>query len=264
MVRHMRHGAAYGIMYKIAPHRLLNPLYHAMTQRLLHISVLLGTLLVLSAWGTLPPAVQAPSYAPSGDPHVRIAAVQYGGGGDWYQAETPLPTFLSFVREHTAIDIAPEGDVVELGADRLYTYPFLVMSGHGNVRFTNREAERLRHYLENGGFLLIDDDYGLDEYIRPELAKVFPDQELVELPYSHPIYNHPYDFSDGPPKLHEHDGDPPQGFGIVHNGRVVVYYLHESNITDGWEPASVHDTPADLRREAREMGVNVLTYALTH
>lgn len=235
-----------------------------MTQRLLYTTGLLLALLTLGAWSTVPPAVQAPSYAPTDDPHVRIAALQYGGGGDWYQAETPLPTFLSFVREHTAIDIASEGDVVELGADRLYTYPFLVMSGHGNVRFTSREAERLRHYLENGGFLLIDDDYGLDEYIRPELAQVFPDQELVELPYDHPIYHHPYDFSDGPPKIHEHDGDAPQGFGLVHNGRVVVYYLHESNITDGWEPASVHDTPADLRRTAREMGVNVLTYALTH
>ena len=228
-----------------------------MIQRLFRIAVVLCALTVLSAWST--PRVQAPP-----DPHVRIAALQYGGGGDWYQAETPLPTFLAFVREHTAIDVAPEGDVVEPGADRLYRYPFLVMSGHGNVRFTAREAERLRHYLENGGFLLIDDDYGLDEYIRPEMAKVFPDQEFRELPYSHPIYAHPYRFPQGPPKIHEHDGDAPQGFGLFHNGRLVVYYLHESNITDGWEPASVHDTPPDLRRAAREMGVNVLTYALTH
>lgn len=198
------------------------------------------------------------------DPHVTVAAVKYGGGGDWYQAQTPLPTFLSFVREHTAIDVAPEGEVVELGTDRLYTYPFLVLSGHGNVDFTEQEAQRLRHYLEEGGFLFIDDDYGLDPYIRPEMEKVFPEQEFVELPYSHPIYHHPYDFSDGPPKIHEHDGKPPQGFGLFHEGRLVVYYLYESNITDGWEPPSVHDTPPELRRAAMQMGVNILTYALTH
>jgi hypothetical protein len=193
----------------------------------------------------------------------RIAAVKYGGGGDWYQAVTPLPNLLRYVREHTNIDVAPQADVVELSSDRLFTYPFLFLTGHGNVVFTDEEARRLRHYLENGGFLYIDDDYGLDRYIRREMKKVFPDQEFVELPFNHPIYHIHFTFPNGLPKIHEHDGKPPQGFGLFHNGQLVVFYTYETNISDGWEAPSVHGDPPEKREAALQMGTNILVYALT-
>ncbi len=195
-------------------------------------------------------------------PEVRIAAVKYEGGGDWYQAQTPLPTFLQYVRTHTLIPVAAEADVVELSSDRLFTYPLVVLSGHGNVSFTADEALRLRQYLESGGFLLIDDDYGLDAYVRREMEKVFPDQAFVELPHSHPLYRAHFQFPDGPPKTHEHDGKAPQGFGLFHDGRLCVLYLYESNITDGWEPPDVHHDAPAVREAALRMGVNVLAYAL--
>jgi len=197
-------------------------------------------------------------------PSMRIAALKYSGGGDWYQAQSPLPTFLEFVRQETLLDVAPQADVVEPTSDKLFTYPFIVMSGHGNVRFTDQEARRLRRYLEGGGFLYIDDDYGMDEYVRRELKKVFPNKELQELPFDHPIYHMRYDFPDGPPKIHEHDGNPPQGYGLLHNGRVAVYYTVESNVTDGWEPPSVHDASPETRRAALQMGANILAYAVMH
>ncbi len=220
------------------------------------IAGLLGLTILLL--GGLPP-VQAQSSSTT-----RIAALKYSGGGDWYQAQSPLPTFLEFVRQETLLDIAPQADVVELSSDKLFTYPFLVMSGHGNVRFTDEEARRLRRYLEGGGFLFIDDDYGMDEYVRRELKKVFPNKELQELPFSHPIYHTRFEFSEGPPKIHEHDGKPPRGYGILHDDRVVVYYTVESNISDGWEPPSVHDNPPETRRAALQMGTNILTYALMY
>ncbi len=195
---------------------------------------------------------------------MRIAALKYSGGGDWYQAQSPLPTFLEFVRLETLLDVAPQADVVEPSSDKLFTYPFIVMSGHGNVRFTDEEAQRLRRYLEGGGFLFIDDDYGMDEYVRRELKKVFPDKELQELPFGHPIYHTRYNFPDGPPKIHEHDGEPPRGYGLLHNDRVVVYYTVESNVTDGWEPPSVHNDPPEKRRAALRMGANILAYAVMH
>lgn len=193
----------------------------------------------------------------------RIAAVKYGGGGDWYQAVTPLPNLLRYVREHTNIDVAPQADVVELSSDRLFTYPFLFLSGHGNIVLTDEEARRLRRYLENGGFLYIDDDYGLDRYIRREMKKVFPEQEFVELPFNHPIYHVHFEFPNGLPKIHEHDEKPPQGFGLFHNGQLVVFYTYETNISDGWESPSVHGDPPEKREAALQMGTNILVYALT-
>ncbi len=193
----------------------------------------------------------------------RIAAVKYGGGGDWYQAVTPLPNLLRYVREHINIDVAPQADVVELSSDRLFTYPFLFLSGHGNIVLTDEEARRLRRYLENGGFLYIDDDYGLDRYIRREMKKVFPEQEFVELPFNHPIYHVHFEFPNGLPKIHEHDGKPPQGFGLFHNGQLVVFYTYETNISDGWESPSVHGDPPEKREAALQMGTNILVYALT-
>ena len=193
----------------------------------------------------------------------RIAAVKYGGGGDWYQAVSPLPNLLRFVREHTNIDVAPQADVVELSSDRIFSYPFLFLTGHGNIVLTDDEARRLRRYLENGGFLYVDDDYGLDPYIRREMKKVFPEQEFVELPFSHPIYHIHFDFPNGLPKIHEHDGKPPQGFGLFHNGQLVVFYTYETNISDGWEAPSVHGDPPEKREAALRMGTNILVYALT-
>lgn len=192
----------------------------------------------------------------------KIARVKYGGGGDWYSDETSLQKLLAFVRSETLLDVAPEEDVVELSSDKLFTYPYIYLTGHGNVHFTEGEAARLRRYLINGGFLHIDDNYGLDRHIRREMKKVFPEHEFVELPFSHPIYHVHFDFPNGLPKIHEHDGKPAQGFGIVHEGRLLVFYSYESDLGDGWEPPSVHNNPPEKRRAALRMGTNILTFAM--
>ena len=196
---------------------------------------------------------------------IRIARVKYGGGGDWYSDEQSLTELLGFARQQTRMDLAPREDVVELSSNKLFTYPYLYLTGHGNVHFTASEARRLRQYLEGGGFLHIDDNYGLDEHIRREMKKVFPEQTFVELPFSHPIFGTHFDeFGDGLPKIHEHDGKPPQGFGLFVDGRLVVFYSYESDLGDGWEPAEVHDLPAEKRLAALRMGTNILTYAMMH
>lgn len=192
----------------------------------------------------------------------KIARVKYGGGGDWYSDETSLQKLLAFVRSQTLLDVAPEEEVVELSSDKLFTYPYIYLTGHGNVHFTESEAARLRRYLINGGFLHIDDNYGLDRHIRREMKKVFPEHEFVELPFSHPIYHVHFDFPNGLPKIHEHDGKPPQGFGIVHEGRLLVFYSYESDLGDGWEPPSVHNNPPEKRLAALRMGTNILTFAM--
>ena len=200
---------------------------------------------------------QAQEYALS------IARVKYSGGGDWYSDEQSLPELLSHVRSETLVDVAPRPEIVELDNDRLFTFPYLYLTGHGNIVFTDREITRLRQYLEQGGFLHIDDNYGLDQAIRREIAKVFPDQELVELPFDHAIYQIHYSFSAGLPKIHEHDGKPPQGFGLFDSyGRLCVFYSYESDLGDGWEPESVHDLPPETRQSALKMGTNILVYAL--
>jgi hypothetical protein len=192
----------------------------------------------------------------------RIARVKYEGGGDWYSDESSLHHLLLFVREHTLLDVAPDEDVVELSNDKLFSYPYVYLTGHGNVHFSEEDARRLRRYLLGGGFLHIDDNYGLDRHIRREMKKVFPEYDFVELPYSHPIYHTHFEFPAGLPKIHEHDGRPPQGFGIVHEGRLLVFYSYESDLGDGWEPPSVHDNPPEKRRAALEMGTNILTFAM--
>lgn len=199
------------------------------------------------------------------EPAIPIARVQYQGGGDWYSDEESLVELLAFARQQTLLDVGPEEDVVELTSDKVFSYPFLYLTGHGNVTFSPGEVDRLRRYLLQGGFLHVDDNYGLDEYIRTELEKVFPDRELVELPFDHPIYHSPFPFPDGLPKIHEHDGERPQGYGLFDDrGRVMVFYTHETDLGDGWEPASVHDNSPEKRRAALRMGVNILTYAMTH
>ena len=196
------------------------------------------------------------------DPSVQIARIKYDGGGDWYSDDKSLAELLKFVSENTLLDVALEEEVVDLDSDKIFTYPYLYLTGHGNVAFSPRQVDRLKRYLENGGFLHIDDNYGLDKPIRRELKKVFPEKELTELPYSHPIYHVHYEFSRGLPKIHEHDGKPAQGFGLFHEGRLVVFYSYESDLGDGWEPASVHNNPPEKRQAALQMGTNILVYAM--
>ena len=200
--------------------------------------------------------------AASAQGEVQIARVQYGGGGDWYSGD-PLPTLIAYIRQHSLLDLAPEPITVELTSDRLFTVPILYLNGHGNVVFSDAEAGRLRRYLEGGGFLIVNDDYGLDQAVRRELAKVFPEQPLQPLPASHPVYRAHYAFPDGLPKIHEHDGEPAVGYGLFHEGRLVVFYAHESDLADGWEPAGIHPDPPEAREAALRMGVNLLVYAMT-
>ena len=207
----------------------------------------------------------APSALAQEGATIQIARVQYQGGGDWYSDEESLVELLAYARQHTLLDVPPQEDVVELTSDKVFSYPYLYLTGHGNVTFSAAEADRLRRYLLRGGFLHVDDNYGLDEYIREELEKVFPEKQLVELPFDHPIYHTRYDFPDGLPKIHEHDGERPQGYGILDDsGRLMVFYTHETDLGDGWEPASVHNNPPEKRRAALRMGVNILAYAMTH
>lgn len=217
-------------------------------------------LAVLMALPAAPAAAQdADSYA------FTIGRLKYDGGGDWYSDPESLPELLSFVRQQTLLDIAPREEVVELTSDNLFSFPYLYATGHGNMRLSDREANRLRYYLENGGFLHVDDNYGLDSYLRREMQKVFPDRDFVELPFDHPIFHTAFDFPNGLPKIHEHDGRPAQGFGILDDdGRVMVFYTYESDLGDGWEPMSVHEKPEALRRDALRMGANILVYAMTH
>lgn len=193
-----------------------------------------------------------------------IARVKYSGGGDWYGDPESLRELLRYTRDHTRIDVAPSEDVVELSADKLFAYPYLYLTGHGNIRLSENEALRLRRYLLGGGFLHIDDNYGLDPHIRREMEKVFPDRSFREIPFSHPIFQAHYSFPAGLPKIHEHDGKPAQAFGIFDDsGRLCVFYSYESDLGDGWEPPEVHDDPPEKREQALRMGVNILTYAMT-
>lgn len=194
----------------------------------------------------------------------RIARLKYGGGGDWYNDPSAEVNLLRFVAQRTMIDVDPRYEFVDLQSDRLFSYPFLFMTGHGNVVFSESEARRLREYLERGGFLYIDDDYGLDKAVRREMKKVFPDRDFVELPFSHGLYQTPFPFSAGVPKIHEHDNKPPQGFGIFHDRRLVVFYTYESNPSDGWADADVHNNPDEVRQTALRFGTNIVVWSLLH
>lgn len=191
---------------------------------------------------------------------VKIALLKYGGGGDWYSNPTSLPNLITFANENLKTNIHPEPATVEPNSIELFNYPFIHMTGHGNVLFSNYEVEMLRAYLQSGGFLHIDDNYGMDPFVRRELKKVFPDQELVELPFSHPIYHQKYNFEKGLPKIHEHDGKPAQGFGLFYEGRLVVFYSFETDLGDGWESYQVHKDPDHIRQQALQMGANILSF----
>jgi hypothetical protein len=192
-----------------------------------------------------------------------VGRLRYDGGGDWYANPSSLPNLIQAIRERTTINVAPRERVVQLTDPALWDVPFLHMTGHGNVRFTPVEARTLRRYLEAGGFLHVDDNYGLDESFRREVAQVFPDQPLVEVPHSHPVYHLVYDFPDGLPKIHEHDGKPAQGFGIFIGSRLALFYSYQTDLGDGWEDPQVHGDPPHLREAALRMGVNLFTYAVT-
>ncbi|NNE43415.1 MAG: DUF4159 domain-containing protein [Gemmatimonadetes bacterium] len=206
----------------------------------------------------------SPSVAPDPASSVRLARLHYGGGGDWYANPTSHPNLAEALRERLGMEVElDEGRVAPLD-DELFDHPFLHMTGHGNVRFTSEEAERLRWYLVHGGFLFADDNYGMDETFRREIRKVFPEAELVELPFDHGIYHSVYNFSKGLPKIHEHHGGPPKGYGIFHEGRLVVFYSYNTDIGDGLEDAEVHNDPAPVREQAMKMAINVVAYAMTN
>ena len=194
----------------------------------------------------------------------QIARLKYNGGGDWYNDPSAEVNLLNFIKSNTNIKVKPEYKFVDLSSDEIFSFPFLFMTGHGNVVFTAGEGERLKKYLENGGFLYIDDDYGLDKALRREIKKAFPDKEFTELPYSHNIYNIFYDFSSGPPKTHKHDEKPAQGFGIFIEERLAVYYTVEANPSDGWADAVIHNNPEEKREEALKFGANIVLYILSN
>lgn len=193
----------------------------------------------------------------------RLGRVQYRGGGDWYNDPSSLTNLIRYVNTNLPMRISERYDDVAIGSRDIHRYPFLFLTGHGNITINSAEATNVRRYLDNGGFLYIDDDYGLDPFIRPVLKEIFPDEELVELPFSHDIFHQAYSFPQGLPKIHEHDGLPPQGFAIFRNGRMVVFYTFESNLADGWADAEVHNVADDLRLESLRMGANILMYVLS-
>jgi len=194
----------------------------------------------------------------------RIARLKYSGGGDWYNDQSAEVNLLRFVAEHTLIKTKPEYVFSDLNSDEIFSYPFLFLTGHGNIVFSEQEVQRLRTYLESGGFLYVDDDYGLDAAFRREIKKVFPEKELVEIPFNHGIYNCVFKFEFGPPKTHEHDDKAPQGFGIFINDRLAVFYTKESNPSDGWADARSHNDSQQKREEALKFGTNIIVWALSN
>ena len=196
-------------------------------------------------------------------PTYQIALLKYSGGGDWYaNLETSLPNLIEFCNTNLKTNINKEQATVEVGSPDIFNYPLIHMTGHGNVLFNAQESENLRNYLMAGGFLHISDNYGMDKFIRPQLKKIFPELELVELPFSHPIYHQKYDFPNGLPKIHEHENKSPQGFGLIYQGRLVCFYDFECDLGDGWESYEVHKDSPEARQKALKMGANIIQYVL--
>jgi len=190
----------------------------------------------------------------------QIAILKYNGGGDWYANPTALPNLIAFSNENIGTNIKKEPETVEVGSSDIFNYPFMHMTGHGNVIFSSKEAENLRTYLLAGGFLHIDDNYGMDPFVRTEIRKVFPEIDLVELATNHPIFHGKYKFTNGLPKIHEHNAKSSQAFGIISDGRLVCLYTHESDLGDGWEDEEVHNDSGEIRLKALQMGCNILEY----
>ena len=194
-----------------------------------------------------------------------IARVKYHGGGDWYNDPSAIPNLARFIKQNTRVDIAEQEAQTALTDESLFSYPVLFLTGHGQMSLSRTESDRLRIYLERGGFLYVDDDYGLDADFRKALTQVFPDRALQELPFDHPIYKIPYRFENGPPKIHEHDNKPARGYGVFDDyGRLMIYYTYESNVSDGWADPQVHEDPPEKREAALKMGTNIILYALMH
>lgn len=196
----------------------------------------------------------------SGNEALSIALLKYNGGGDWYANPTSLPNLISFCNKNLNTNIDAEPGTVEVGSPEIFNYPFLHMTGHGNVVFNNAETDNLRNYLMAGGFLHVDDNYGMDKFIRPQLEKLIPGSKLMELPFNHPIFNQKFKFSGGLPKIHEHDNKPAQAFALFYEGRMVVLYTYECDLGDGWEDAEVHKDPEETRQKALRMGANIINY----
>ena len=193
-----------------------------------------------------------------------LVQLKYGGGGDWYANKTSMPNLIKFCNQNLKMNLFTEEDIIEVGDVNIFQYPFIHMTGHGNVVFTDGEVQNLRKYLISGGFLHIDDNYGLNKYIRREMKKVFPELEFVELPFSHPVYHQKYKFSTGLPKVHEHDGLPPQGFGLIWQGKLISFYSYECDLGNGWEDRGVYNDSEEARQKALQMGANLVQYAFTN
>jgi hypothetical protein len=213
----------------------------------------LATLILLCGWADRPPA----------QGEVTIAQLQYGGGGDWYANPSGVPNLLKAIRERTGLQVSEHAAKVKPTDPTLWNYPYIYITGHGNIKFTDEEVQLLRRYLLSGGFIHADDNYGMDKSFRRELSRILPDKELVDLPADHPIYRSFYTFPGGLPKVHKHDGKAPQGLGVFHQGRVVVYYTFETDLGNGWEDAERYDDPPEAREAAFRMGVNIFVFALS-
>ena len=210
-----------------------------------------------STVGRQPSTVSRPSSAVL-PPTIKLALLKYNGGGDWYNDVNSLKNLAKFCNDNLRTNFDLEYGTVEPGSAEIFNYPMVYATGHGNMLFSDLEARNMRAYLEGGGFLILNDDFGLDPFVRPTMKKVFPELEFVELPFSHPIYHQKYNFSNGLPKIHEHDGKPAQGFGLLWQGRLVCYYNFETDLGDGWD--DVHNDPTELRNRALQMGANIVQY----
>jgi hypothetical protein len=195
---------------------------------------------------------------------IKLAKVKYSGGGDWYANKTSLPNLINFCNSNLPLKLSNTPETVELSSKQLFNYPFIHLTGHGNVVFNDSEIQNLKTYLLGGGFLHIDDNYGMDVYIRREMKKVFPSLEFVELPFTHPIYHQTYNFPTGIPKIHEHDGKPAQGFGLIYKGRLICFYSYESDLGNGWEDVGTYSDPVEKHQEALKMGANIIQFAFNN
>ena len=191
---------------------------------------------------------------------IQLGLLKYNGGGDWYANPTALKNLAAFCNQHIKTNFATDYATIDVGSAELFNHPFIHMTGHGNVVFSEQEAKNLRTYLISGGFLHIDDNYGLANYVRPQMKKVFPELDFVELPFNHPIYHQTYQFPNGLPKIHEHDNLPPQGFGLIYEGRLVCFFSYECDLGDGWEDPDVHNDSEETRQKALRMGANIIQF----
>lgn len=208
-------------------------------------------------------AICCAAAAPQGGGTIKFGLLKYKGGGDWYANPTSLPNLVVFCNQALGMNVNPEPETVEPGSPELFNFPFVHMTGHGNFTFASDEAQNMRTYLIGGGFFHIDDNYGLDPFVRPAMKKVFPELDFVELPFSHPIYHQKFQFPNGLPKIHEHDGKAPHGYGLLYEGRLVCFYSYECDLGDGWEDPEVHNDPPEKHQAALQMGANIVQYAFT-